>query len=159
MSEAHILESVNPKYDDRLFIDSRLQYKKNTSCAQKCFWMPKQKQKTIFVHKMFWTCILLVLKSGINEQSVVILWVNWFKNECFWQRFTCKNIFCCIPIWFLKVEKTFLVFSILYFIGSSLLSKSLVWWLINNLFCLLTLVFVILTSASFRNFLYLFSLL
>ena len=35
-------------------------------------------------------CIFLVLKSGISEQSVVILWVNWFKNECFWDRFTCN---------------------------------------------------------------------
>ena len=49
--------------------------------------MPKQKQKTIFVHNMFSTCIFLVLKSGINEQSVVILWVNWLENECFWHRF------------------------------------------------------------------------
>jgi hypothetical protein len=31
VSEALILESVNPQYDDRLFIDLRLQYKKNTS--------------------------------------------------------------------------------------------------------------------------------
>ena len=31
MSEALIFESVNPQYDDRLFIDSQLQYKKNTS--------------------------------------------------------------------------------------------------------------------------------
>ena len=28
----------------------------------------------------------------INEQSAIILWVNWFKNECFWKRFTCT---CC----------------------------------------------------------------
>ena len=47
------------------------------------------KTKTIFEHNIFSTCIFLVLKSGINEQSVVILWVNWFKNECFWHRFTC----------------------------------------------------------------------
>ena len=31
VSEALILESVNSQYDDRLFIDSRLQYKKNSS--------------------------------------------------------------------------------------------------------------------------------
>ena len=63
-------------------------YKFRTCCVQQLFWMPKNK-KTIFVHNMFWTCIFLVLKSVINEQSVVILWVNWFKNECFWKRFTC----------------------------------------------------------------------
>ena len=37
-------------------------------CVQTLFWMPKQKQKTIFVHNMFSTCIFLVLKSVINEQ-------------------------------------------------------------------------------------------
>ena len=31
LSEALNLESTNPQYDDRLFIDLRLQYKKNTS--------------------------------------------------------------------------------------------------------------------------------
>ena len=31
VSEALILESVKPQYDDILFIDSQLQYKKNTS--------------------------------------------------------------------------------------------------------------------------------
>ena len=31
VSEALILESVNPQYDDRLFIDLQLQYKKNKS--------------------------------------------------------------------------------------------------------------------------------
>ena len=66
-------------------------YKLRTCCVQKLFWMPKQKQKTIFLHNMFSTCILLVLKSVINEQSDVTLWVNWFKNECFWKRFTCKK--------------------------------------------------------------------
>ena len=49
----------------------------------------KTKQKTIFVHNMFWTCIFPAqLKLEIKEQFVVILWVNWPKNECFWQRFT-----------------------------------------------------------------------
>ena len=49
-SEALILESVNPQYDDRLFIDSWLQYKKNTSwehvvyknCFLFLFWHSKQ---------------------------------------------------------------------------------------------------------------------
>ena len=36
--------------------------------------MATQKQKTIFVDNVFSTSIFLVLKSGINEQSVVILW-------------------------------------------------------------------------------------
>ena len=97
MSEALILKLVNPPYDDRLLIDwffffhTEVWKKKqvqNMFCT-KLFWMPKQKQETIFVHTMFWTCIFLVLKSGINKQSVFILWVNWFKNESFWHRFSC----------------------------------------------------------------------
>ena len=40
---------------------------------------------------MFWAWNFLVLNSGFNEQSVVILLVNWFKNECFWKRFPCTN--------------------------------------------------------------------
>ena len=50
VSEALILESVNPQYDDRLFIDSWLQYKKNTTsehvvykhCFLFLFWSSKQ---------------------------------------------------------------------------------------------------------------------
>ena len=32
------------------------------------------------------TCSFLV-----HEQYVVILWVSWCKNKCFWQRFTCTS--------------------------------------------------------------------
>ena len=50
MSEALILQSINPQYDDRLFIDSWLQYKKNTTsehvvykhCFLFLFWSSKQ---------------------------------------------------------------------------------------------------------------------
>ena len=35
------------------------------------------------------TCSELVFFGEFNEQSLVILWVNWFKNESFWHRFTC----------------------------------------------------------------------
>ena len=50
MSEALILQSVNPQYNDRLFIDSWLQYKKNTTsehvvykhCFLFMFWSSKQ---------------------------------------------------------------------------------------------------------------------
>ena len=49
-SEALILQSVNPQYHDRLFIDSWLQYKKNTTsehvvykhCFLFLFWSSKQ---------------------------------------------------------------------------------------------------------------------
>ena len=50
VSEALILQSVNPQYNDRLFIDSWLQYKKNTTsehvvykhCFLFLFWSSKQ---------------------------------------------------------------------------------------------------------------------
>ena len=42
-----------------------------------------KKQKNIFVHLVFFL--------EFNEQSLVILWVNWCKNEGFWKRFTCTN--------------------------------------------------------------------
>ena len=84
-------------FQKHLFLNhSWIQYKKNTSWEhvvyKHCFEDQNKNKKTMFVHNMFWSCIFLVLKSGINEQSVVILWVNWLENECFWHRFTCKNI-------------------------------------------------------------------
>ena len=69
----------------------REKYKFRTCCVQELFFVFGLAFKTIFVHNMFWACIFLVLKSVINEQSVVILWVNWFKNECYWKRFTCNQ--------------------------------------------------------------------
>ena len=40
---------------------------------------------------MYWTCSFLVLNSSVNEQSVIIFWVNWCKNGCFWQRIFFKS--------------------------------------------------------------------
>ena len=45
--------------------------------------------RTIYVHSMFWACNFHVLNSQFNEQSFVISWVSWYKNKCFWKRFTC----------------------------------------------------------------------
>ena len=54
VSEALILESVNPQNDERLFIEFPEKYKFRTCCVQILFWMSKQKQKkTIFVYNMF----------------------------------------------------------------------------------------------------------
>ena len=65
LSEALILASTNPQFDDRLFIELRVQYRKNPSsepvCVHKLFWMSKQ--KTIFVHNMFWACNFHVLNT------------------------------------------------------------------------------------------------
>ena len=46
MSEAFVLESVNPQCDKRLFIEFPEKYKFRTCCVQILFWMSKQKQKT-----------------------------------------------------------------------------------------------------------------
>ena len=48
VSEALILESVNPQYDERLFIEFQEKYKFTTCCVQILFWMSKQKQKNNF---------------------------------------------------------------------------------------------------------------
>ena len=79
-----------------MMTDCSLIYNFSTRQIQNMLWTKhflNAKTKTIFVHNMFWTFNFLLLKSGINKQSVDILWVNWFKNECFWHRFTYK---CCI---------------------------------------------------------------
>ena len=66
-SEALILESVNQQYDDRLFIDSWLQYKKNTTsehvvytnCFLFLFWHSEQFMYTTYSELgifMYWTC-------------------------------------------------------------------------------------------------------
>ena len=47
----------------------------------------KQKQKQL----LYTTWCELVFFGEFNEQSLVILWVNWFKNESFWKRFTCTD--------------------------------------------------------------------
>ena len=52
-SEALILASTNPQYDERLFIELPVQYMKTTSA-----------------------CSFYVLKRYFNEQSFVILWVS-----------------------------------------------------------------------------------
>ena len=59
-SEALILESVNPQYDNRLFIDLRLQYKKNTSSEhavyKHCFECQNKNKKQF----LYTTCTELV---------------------------------------------------------------------------------------------------
>ena len=62
--EALILASVNPQYDERLFIEFPEKYKFRTCCVQKLFFFVLT-FKTIFVHNMLWTCIFL----GIQEFS------------------------------------------------------------------------------------------
>ena len=47
------------------------------------FWHSKQ--------YLYTTCSELVFITEFNEQSLVIFWVKWFKNESFWKRFTCRK--------------------------------------------------------------------
>ena len=72
LSEALILASNNPKYDNRLFVELRVQYMKTTSSEHIVYI------KLIQNHLMYTTqtCSFLVLNSQINKQSVVTFWVN-----------------------------------------------------------------------------------
>ena len=85
VSEALIFESFNPQYDERFFIESPEKYKFRTCCVQillKC----KNKKK-----QFFHTTGSKLVFFEFNEKSLVILWVNQFKNESFWRRFTCNS--------------------------------------------------------------------
>ena len=70
MSVALILDSVNPHYDERLFIEFPTKYKFRTCCVQILFWMSKQKQKNNL-------CTQLVLKlyfSGNSTNNLLSYW-------------------------------------------------------------------------------------
>ena len=81
MSEALILPTTNPQYDDRLFIELRGQNMK----------IPCSELYTKYSEFMYATCSqhVLSLEFSFTEQYVVILWVSWYKNKYFWKRFTC----------------------------------------------------------------------
>jgi hypothetical protein len=72
-----------------------------------CHWIPRKIQvhnmlctkivsnvKTKTKQFLCTTCCELVFFGKFNEQSLVILWVNWCKNEGFWKRFTYTIKFC-----------------------------------------------------------------
>ena len=72
LSEALILASTNPQYDDRLFIELRVQYKKTTSTVHvvyaNCF---------LFWHSeqfMYTTCSWHVLRLAFSCTELVIQW-------------------------------------------------------------------------------------
>ena len=44
--------------------------------------------KTIYVPNVFWAWSFHALNWWFNEQSFVILWVSWGKNDCFWKIFS-----------------------------------------------------------------------
>ena len=77
MSEALIFASTNPQYDDRLFIESQVQYMKipssklgRTCCVQKLFLT----FKTIFVHTMFFPCSA---KRRASDKDLPVLQTLW----------------------------------------------------------------------------------
>ena len=83
-SEALILESVNPQ-DIVHWIPRKIQFH-NMLCTNIVLNV-KTKTKKQFLYT---TCCELVFFGELNEQYLVILWVNWCKNEGFWKRFTCN---------------------------------------------------------------------
>ena len=67
LSEAFIFSSINPKYDNRLFVELQVQYKKTTSyecvASIKLFRRSKQQQNNLMcatwtelVVFLYWTC-------------------------------------------------------------------------------------------------------
>ena len=97
VSEALILDSVNPQYDNWLLIDLRLQYEKNPSSEhavyKNCFEYQNRNKKQFMyttcsepVVFMYWTG-----KSMNNLLSYCGLVDSWCENKCFWQRFNCKG--------------------------------------------------------------------
>ena len=72
LSEALLLASINPQYDDKLFIELQVQYMKIPSSEH--------------VENMLCTQIGFCFDIQNN-----LLWVSWCENKCFWQRFTCKS--------------------------------------------------------------------
>ena len=56
LSEALILASINPLYDNRLFIELQEKYKFSTCCVHKLFWMSNQNQNQF----VYTTCAGLV---------------------------------------------------------------------------------------------------
>ena len=67
VSEALILESVNPQYDERLFVEFPKKYKFRTCCVQISIVLNVNTKKTCSEFVFFWE---------FNEQSLVILWFN-----------------------------------------------------------------------------------
>ena len=47
----------------------------------------------------YWTYSFLTLILQFNEQSIVIFWLNWCKNKCFWQIITCNTFSASLTIW------------------------------------------------------------
>ena len=68
-------------------LNSPQKYKFRTCFVQILFWMSKQKQNNFCTQHV----LNLYFSGEFNEQSLVILWVNWCKNEGFWKRFTCNK--------------------------------------------------------------------
>ena len=95
LSEALFFASTNPQFDDILCIELQVQYVtilssehgENILCTEIVLNV-KTNFCTQYVLPLFWAWNFLVLNFWFNEQSVIILWVSWCKNESFWQRFT-----------------------------------------------------------------------
>ena len=88
-SGALILASVNPQYEKIVHWIPRKIQLHNMLCTKIhsffiLFWHSKQ--------YLYTTCCELVFFGEFNEQSLVILWVNWFKNERFWKIFTYRIV-------------------------------------------------------------------
>ena len=69
-----------------MFIEFPEKYKFTTFCVCFYFYLFFDIQNNICTQHV----VNLYFSEKFNEQFLVILWVNWFKNESFWHRFTCN---------------------------------------------------------------------
>ena len=93
LSEALILASTNPQYDNRLFFELPVQSMKIPSLEHVVYINCSECQnKKQFVYTT--SSELNVLNWQFNEKYFIISWVSWCKNKCFWKRFTCTAQVC-----------------------------------------------------------------
>ena len=105
MSKALIFAPTNPKYDNRLFIELRVQYMKTTSSEHVYINCSECQNKKQFLYTvcsprvlpMFWAWNFHVINWLFNEQSVVIFWFSWCNNKSLWLRFNCTYASTQVP--------------------------------------------------------------
>ena len=73
VSEALILKSVNPQYDERLFIEFPEKYRFRMCCVQILFWMSKQKQNNFCKQHVLY---LYFLGNSKNKFRFVVFAVS-----------------------------------------------------------------------------------
>ena len=84
---------------------------------------------------LYTTCSEHVFFGEFNEQSLVMLWVNWCKNEGFWKRFTCTTVHSYILYYahIINVWKKLCALYLAFIQNCSTYFAALVWWTIDRI--------------------------